>query len=96
MKLENDKKQTKRRSPSKRPRAEEGDPMAQSMEPKRDEESPDFPDEWISIAAYYIWKNEGQPEGQEAHYWERAKAELTNLWREGNLPTEWHSVDEER
>ena len=57
---------------------------------------PNFPDEWISIAAYYIWKNEGEPEGGEFHYWERAKAELANLWREGNLPTEWHRVDEER
>jgi len=58
--------------------------------------APDFPDEWISIAAYYIWKSEGQPDGQEAHYWERAKSELMMLWREGNLPTEWHSTGEER
>lgn len=57
---------------------------------------PDFPDEWISIAAYYIWKNDGQPDGQDADYWERAKSELVTLWREGNLPTGWHSADEER
>jgi hypothetical protein len=58
--------------------------------------APEFPDEWISIAAYSIWKNEGEPEGREADYWERAKAELTHLWQEGNLPTEWRSAKEER
>jgi len=60
------------------------------------EKEPDFPDEWISIAAYYIWKNDGQPDGQDADYWQRAKAELTQLWKEGNLPTGWQSSDEER
>ena len=60
------------------------------------EKQPDFPEEWVSIAAYYIWKNDGQPDGQDAYYWERAKAELTQLWKEGNLPTSWQSSDEER
>lgn len=70
------------------------------LEPRTDsrilEKEPDFPEEWISIAAYYIWKNDGQPHGQDADYWERAKAELTQLWKEGNLPTGWQSSDEER
>jgi hypothetical protein len=55
-----------------------------------------FPDEWISIAAYYIWKNDGQPEGRDAEYWERAKAELTQLQKEGNLPVGLRTLDEER
>lgn len=73
--------------------------MADSlMESKRDkmDQTPDFPEEWISVAAYYIWKRDGQTEGQDADYWERAKAELMTLWREGNLPTGWQSADEER
>lgn len=75
--------------------------MAESnLEPKTDpgklEKKPDFPEEWISIAAYYIWKNDGQPDGQDAAYWERAEAELMQLWKEGNLPTGWQSSDEER
>lgn len=49
---------------------------------------PDIPETWITIAAYYIWKNEGEPEGKDVNYWERAKAELTNLWNEGKLPIE--------
>jgi hypothetical protein len=56
----------------------------------------DLPDEWISIAAYYIWKSDGQPEGRDAEYWERAKAELTQLRREGNLPTGQKALEEER
>jgi hypothetical protein len=56
----------------------------------------DFPDEWISIAAYYIWKSDGQPEGRDADYWERAKAELTQLRKEGDLPTRRQILDEER
>ena len=63
---------------------------------KRAEQEPDFPEEWVSIAAYYIWKNDGQPEGRDAYYWERAQAELKELWKEGNLPTEWKSSEEER
>jgi hypothetical protein len=46
---------------------------------------PQFPDEWISLAAYYIWKNEGEPEGQDLYYWERAKVELAELWKNGTL-----------
>ena len=34
-------------------------PMASSSQGE-----PSFPDEWISIAAYYIWKSEGEPDGQ--------------------------------
>jgi Protein of unknown function (DUF2934) len=57
---------------------------------------PDSPDEWISIAAYYIWKNDGQPEGRDAYYWERAKTELRQLQKDGNLPTALDPLDEER
>lgn len=60
------------------------------------DKEPDFPDEWISIAAYYIWKSDGQPEGRDADYWERAKAELTQLRKEGDLPTRRQILDEER
>ena len=67
------------------------------VEPRIDsgklENEPDFPEEWISIAAYYIWKNDGQIDGRDAAYWERAKTELTQLWKEGNLPTGWQSSD---
>jgi Protein of unknown function (DUF2934) len=57
-------------------------PMASSSQ-----KEPSLPDEWISIAAYYIWKSEGEPEGRDAYFWDRAKAELTQLYKEGNLPT---------
>jgi hypothetical protein len=60
------------------------------------EKEPNFPDEWVSIAAYYSWKNDGQPEGKDADNWDRARAELTQLWSEGNLPTGWQTSDEER
>ena len=60
------------------------------------DKEPDFPDEWISIAAYHIWKSDGQPEGRDADYWERAKAELTQLRKEGDLPTRRQILDEER
>jgi hypothetical protein len=87
MKTENDKSR-KRRAPAK-PRATENkmadvrkeQPMGSSSQ-----EEPTFPDEWISIAAYYIWKSEGEPEGRDAYFWDRAKAELTQLHKEGNLP----------
>jgi hypothetical protein len=75
--------------------------MAQSiLEPTtgrgKVEKEPEFPEEWISIAAYYIWKNEGQRDGRDSDYWQRARAELTQLWKEGNLPTGWQSSDDER
>jgi DUF2934 family protein len=100
MKVENNKNQTKRRVRPRKSPAKEGKLMAESMlESKKDSKKlkePDFPEEWISIAAYYIWKNDGEPDGQDADYWDRAKAELTQLWKEGNLPTGWQSSDEER
>jgi hypothetical protein len=64
------------------------------------QEEPSFPDEWISIAAYYIWKSEGEPEGRDGYFWDRAKAELTQLHKEGNLPikqpSDREALDEER
>ena len=74
--------------------------MAKSIrEPRgtgKPQEEPTFPDEWIAIAAYYIWKSDGQPDGRDAHYWERAKAELTQLQKDGDLPTRQQSLEEER
>jgi hypothetical protein len=49
------------------------------------EEEREFPNEWISIAAYYIWKGDGQPEGRDAEYWERAKIELRQLQKKGGI-----------
>jgi Protein of unknown function (DUF2934) len=78
----------KRRAPVKT-RAKENQ-MADVMEDQpigsNSQEEPSLPDEWISIAAYYIWKSEGEPEGRDTYFWGRAKAELTQLYKEGNLP----------
>ena len=87
METDNEKIQ-KRRAPLKARAKEnkmadviEDQPMGSSSQ-----EEASFPDEWISIAAYYIWKSEGEPEGRDAYFWDRAKAELTQLYQEGNLP----------
>jgi len=56
---------------------------------------PNFPDEWLSIAAYYIWKRDGEHEGKDIDYWERAKVELTTMWQEGVLPVEWDKDQKE-
>jgi hypothetical protein len=56
---------------------------------------PDFPDEWVSIAAYYIWKRDGEHDGKDIDYWERAKVELTTMWQEGVLPVEWEKEQRE-
>jgi len=34
-------------------------------------------EEAIREAAYHLWKNEGEPHGQDQDYWYRAEAELT-------------------
>ena len=102
MTLENEKKSNRRSSPKPRkPRAKKSSPIERSIAgPKTDpgklEKVPDFPEEWISIAAYYIWKNDGEPHGHNANYWERAKAELATMWQEGNLPIGRQSSDKER
>ena len=87
MKTDNEKIQ-KRRAPVKA-RAKENK-MADVMEDQpigsSSQEELSLPDEWISIAAYYIWKSEGEPEGRDAYFWDRAKAELTQLYKGGNLP----------
>jgi Protein of unknown function (DUF2934) len=86
--------QNKRRRGPRRARLE-GNFMADSTSDNVKREV-DYPDEWVAIAAYYIWKNEGEPDGQDAYYWERAKAELTQLFNEGNLPTGPGPLKEER
>jgi hypothetical protein len=70
--------------------------LGPTKEPEKLEEQAEFPEEWISIAAYYIWKNDGQRDGRDADHWQKAKAELMQLWKEGNLPTGWQSLDDER
>ena len=60
------------------------------------EQQSELPDQWISIAAYYIWKGEGEPEGRDAEYWERARADLMRLQKEGILSTGPQRLDEER
>ena len=62
---------------------------------ERPEKKAEFPDKWISIAAYYIWKGDGEPEGRDAEYWERAIAELSQLQNEGAFSKPWNK-DEER
>ena len=47
---------------------------------------PDFPDEWIRVAAYYIWQREGCRNGRHINDWNKAKAELKSLWKAGRLP----------
>ena len=69
---------------------------AQTTKSVNFDKDPDFPNEWISIAAYYIWKNDGEPEGRDAYYWERAKTELRQLQKDGNLPTALDPLEEER
>jgi hypothetical protein len=100
MRTETSKTPAARRSPkAKKSRASAGNAMTESVlspQPAAEKAEPDFPEEWVSIAAYYIWKNDGEPEGRDAHHWERAKAELKQLWKEGNLPTRWRSSEEER
>ena len=93
-----DENERTRRGPHKARLPEEesmGDSIPERTTGNLDKE-PDFPDEWISIAAYYIWKSDGQPEGRDADYWERAKAELMQLRKEGNLPSGRQTLDEER
>lgn len=96
-------KEKKPRTRSARPAKTRGtedksmaDPIGESKTDSGKLEESGLPDEWISIAAYYIWKNDGEPEGRDAYYWERAKAELTQLRKEGNLPTGRGPLDEER
>jgi hypothetical protein len=94
--VEKEKKQRTRRAPRGRVKqAVSSDDLpersTQSGEPRAD-----FPHEWIAIAAYYLWKSEGEPKGREAYHWEKAKAELRRLQQEGILPANWQTVYEER
>jgi hypothetical protein len=95
MESEND---NKARTRTRKPRAKEEKIMADPLSESKigSNSDPDLPDEWISIAAYYIWKNDGEPEGRDAYYWERAKTELRQLQKDGNLPTALDPLDEER
>ncbi len=61
-------------------------PIKTSEENNHQEKVPEFPDAWIFLAAYYIWKNDGEPIGEDLRYWEKAKLHLAALWREGKLP----------
>ena len=101
MKTDNDKIR-KRRAPVKAREKESkmADVMKDLPRASSSQKEPSLPDEWISIAAYYIWKSEGEPEGRDAYFWDRAKAELTQLYKEGNLliyqPSGREVLEEER
>lgn len=99
MEVEKEKKQRSRRAPRvQKGRVKQG--VSSGDLPERSTESgnprADFPHEWIAIAAYYLWKSEGEPEGRQAYHWEKAKAELRRLQQEGILPANWQTVYEER
>jgi hypothetical protein len=95
---ENEQKRKRRGASKGSPKEEHSmpDTMGDQRTGSDNEEESNFPDEWISIAAYYIWKNDGQPDGRDAEYWYRAKAELMQLRKDGNLPTRPDTLDEER
>ena len=73
MKDQNEKQSGKRRVPQNA-RAKEDVSVVDSadelttMYTVKSEDEPEFPDEWIAIAAYYIWKNDRHPEGHDAEY----------------------------
>ena len=100
MKDQNEKKRQRRAPQKPAPtkdisKVESPDELTTTYAVKSGEE-PQFPDEWISIAAYYIWKSDGEPEGRDAEYWERAKKELRQLQKEGNVLSELRTATEER
>jgi hypothetical protein len=85
MKDENEKTRKSRRSQNVRAQDNlMGDDARESTPAESGE--PNFPEEWVAIAAYYIWKSEGEPQGREADHWERAKADIRQLQQEGILP----------
>jgi phosphoglycolate phosphatase-like HAD superfamily hydrolase len=57
-----------------------------TIETNQQENVPVFPDAWVFLAAYYIWKAEGEQIDRDKHYWEKAKTYLADLWRQGKLP----------
>lgn len=48
-------------------------------------EGPKFPEEWLRVAAYYIWEREGHPQKGHLYHWNRARTELMTLWNAGAL-----------
>ena len=46
---------------------------------------PDFSDEWVAVAAYYIWQEQGCPHGRHNNHWNLAKNRLKKMFREGKL-----------
>ena len=38
-------------------------------------------EEYIRVAAYYMWKNEGCPEGADQAHWDKAKSELAKAMK---------------
>jgi DUF2934 family protein len=47
---------------------------------------PEFPEEWVRVAAYYIWEKEGCKDGRHINHWNNAKSQLRKMWKEGYLP----------
>jgi hypothetical protein len=46
----------------------------------------DFSEEWVKVAAYYIWQKEGCPFGHDIENWNMAKAELANISQSKTKP----------
>jgi hypothetical protein len=42
-------------------------------------DGPTFPDEWCRVAAYFLWEQDGCPDGKDVEHWNNAKAELLRL-----------------
>jgi len=96
-----EKKSRKTQVPQSQSRKEESnlmdsaDELTTTYTGKSDEQA-EFPEEWVAIAAYYIWKNEGETDRGDTEYWDRAKAELRQLQRNGALPANPLNKDGER
>lgn len=93
--VEKGRSQRSRRPQKTRAKANKSGALPEPSIQSADKE-PDFPHEWIAVAAYYLWESEGEPEGREAYHWEKAKAELRRLQKQGNLPADWQTEFEER
>jgi hypothetical protein len=39
----------------------------------------DISEEWVKVAAYYIWQKEGCPFGHDIKHWNLAKSELASM-----------------
>ena len=66
--MKDEKLETQKRKGATQSRVPEDKSMRNSIPPadsNRPDTELDFPIEWISIAAYYIWRSDGEPEGRD-------------------------------